>query len=326
MPVPARITIRAASALTGINQNTLRAWERRHGLVCPERTAKGYRLYTQDDISMLRRIQAALQQGIPVGRVREYLESHDAGATAAGATPVESEPIQAPLTEAGLRGAAEVRERVHGPSLDEFSVQIEDATRRFDRPGLERAFNRAVGIHSLLPAFREALAPALRRVGERYLANVANVAEEHFLESFARERLMTALAGLRPLHQQPRVLCACVAGELHEIGLMLLALEVGLRGVSTLYLGRDLPVGAIAHAAASSVCRVVAVSCTMRLPKDEILDLRARLAENARRPLLMLGGHAAVRERDWIESNGLRVLPLATDLAGQMALEAVKRG
>lgn len=321
MPGPARLTIRAASALTGINQNTLRAWERRHGLVCPERTAKGYRLYTHENIEQLRRIQTALQQGIPVGRVTEYLEAQDAREDRAAA-----ESPATPAAEAGRRDAAAVRERAEGHTLADFADQIEEATHRFDRPALERSFNRAIGIHGLLPAFREALAPALRRVGERYLANVANVAEEHFLEGFARERLMIALTGLRPLHQQPRVLCACIVGEQHEIGLMLLALEVGLRGISTLYLGRDLPVEAIAHAAASSVCRVVAISCTMRLPREAVIDLKGRLSMNARRPVLMLGGHASVRERAWVEANGMRVLPLATDLAGEMAVEAVRRG
>ena len=39
--------IRTVSSLTGVNSITLRAWERRYGLIKPVRTPKGHRLYTQ---------------------------------------------------------------------------------------------------------------------------------------------------------------------------------------------------------------------------------------------------------------------------------------
>ena len=35
---------------TGVNPVTLRAWQRRYGLVVPQRTAKGHRLYTEQDV------------------------------------------------------------------------------------------------------------------------------------------------------------------------------------------------------------------------------------------------------------------------------------
>ncbi len=38
--------IRAVSRLTGVSAVTLRAWERRYGLIVPSRTAKGHRLYS----------------------------------------------------------------------------------------------------------------------------------------------------------------------------------------------------------------------------------------------------------------------------------------
>ena len=40
--------IKRVAHLTGINPATLRAWERRYGLVAPDRTGSGYRLYTDE--------------------------------------------------------------------------------------------------------------------------------------------------------------------------------------------------------------------------------------------------------------------------------------
>ncbi len=48
--------IRKISELTGINPVTLRAWERRYGLIKPERTPKGHRLYTDEHVQLIRRI------------------------------------------------------------------------------------------------------------------------------------------------------------------------------------------------------------------------------------------------------------------------------
>jgi DNA-binding transcriptional MerR regulator/methanogenic corrinoid protein MtbC1 len=337
MPRPARFTIRAASALTGINQNTLRAWERRHALIRPERTPKGYRLYSDDDIERLSLIQRALQEGVSIGRVREYLEApgtverlRENPAPPRGVPARGTRLVEVSLAGAGLQGTASIRIPAGGtppetdPPLAAFAGQIEQAAMRFDRPALERAFGRAVGLHSLRQAFNEALAPALTRVGERYLEDLGDVACEHFLTAFAREKLIAALAGLRPLHQQPRVLFACVAGEQHEIMLMLLSLEIGLEGVSALYLGCDTPVEAIVHAARAAGSRAVALSATLALPQETVLELQDRLAQLPRRPRLLAGGHAAWKNRAWLAARGIEVLSLDTREAGIQLLRAIE--
>jgi len=336
MPRPARFTIRAASALTGINQNTLRAWERRHALVQPERTPKGYRLYSDDDIERLSLIQRALQEGVSIGRVRDYLEApgtverlQESPAPPRGVPARNTRVVEVSLAGAGLNGTTTIRipadekPRSADLPLAAFAEQIEQAALRFDRPGLERAFGRAVGLYSLRQAFYAALAPALTRVGQRYLEDLGDVASEHFLTAFAREKLLGALAGLRPLHQQPRALFACMPGEQHEIMLMLLSLEVGLEGVSALYLGCDTPVEAVQQAARAAGSRAVALSATLALTQETVLDLRDRLAQLPRKPRLLIGGPAAWKNRAWLDAQGIEVLSLGTEEAGAQVLRAI---
>ena len=64
----ARYPIRAVSKLTGISIDTLRAWERRHGVVSPIRDDRG-RLYTDADVNRLRLLQRALADGHSIGRL-----------------------------------------------------------------------------------------------------------------------------------------------------------------------------------------------------------------------------------------------------------------
>ena len=69
------IPIREISRLTGVNSVTLRAWERRYGLIKPLRTNKGHRLYGRDDVELIKTIQAWLARGLAIGKVSELLES-----------------------------------------------------------------------------------------------------------------------------------------------------------------------------------------------------------------------------------------------------------
>ena len=52
-PADALYPIRTVSTLTGVHPVTLRAWERRYGLIRPHRTPKGHRLYTRADVDIL---------------------------------------------------------------------------------------------------------------------------------------------------------------------------------------------------------------------------------------------------------------------------------
>ena len=50
------LPIRTVADLTGINPVTLRAWERRYGLIQPTRTESGHRLYSMRDVEAVREI------------------------------------------------------------------------------------------------------------------------------------------------------------------------------------------------------------------------------------------------------------------------------
>ncbi|TLS73419.1 MerR family transcriptional regulator [Mariprofundus erugo] len=67
--------IRHVAQQTGVLPVTLRAWERRYGLIKPTRTDKGHRLYSDEDIRRVRQIVALIDTGIPVGQVKSALAS-----------------------------------------------------------------------------------------------------------------------------------------------------------------------------------------------------------------------------------------------------------
>ncbi|WP_375748794.1 MerR family transcriptional regulator [Vibrio sp. HN007] len=67
--------IREVSEITGVKPVTLRAWQRRYGLILPQRTESGHRLYTDDDIERIKLIQSWLVKGVSIGKVKALIDS-----------------------------------------------------------------------------------------------------------------------------------------------------------------------------------------------------------------------------------------------------------
>lgn len=74
-------TIGKLAQLTGFSPLLLRAWERRHGILRPERLDSGHRRYTSKDLAVLHGVRALLDQGWKIGEIarkgREQLARSD---------------------------------------------------------------------------------------------------------------------------------------------------------------------------------------------------------------------------------------------------------
>jgi MerR family Zn(II)-responsive transcriptional regulator of zntA len=75
-PAPAsRYRIAEIARLTGFAPTTLRFYEQAGVLVPPERTAAGYRLYTDRDVERLRVIARAKQLGCTLDEITELVSA-----------------------------------------------------------------------------------------------------------------------------------------------------------------------------------------------------------------------------------------------------------
>ncbi|WOE78592.1 MerR family transcriptional regulator [Pseudomonas protegens] len=77
------LPIREVARQTGVNAVTLRAWERRYGLIVPLRTPKGHRLYSQDQVLEIQTILTWLNRGVAVSQVKHLLDSAPTASTPA---------------------------------------------------------------------------------------------------------------------------------------------------------------------------------------------------------------------------------------------------
>ena len=124
--------IREVSRLTGVNAVTLRAWERRYGLIQPIRTDSGHRLYSQADINEIRRILGWLERGVAISKVGSILARGDALSGQAGGA-----------VDACLR----------------WQNQIRLAVQHFDVAGLNRLYDEVFAASTLDQVFADVFMP-----------------------------------------------------------------------------------------------------------------------------------------------------------------------
>lgn len=69
------LPIREVARQTGVNAVTLRAWERRYGLIVPQRTPKGHRLFSTEHVQRILTILTWLNRGVAVSQVKQLLDT-----------------------------------------------------------------------------------------------------------------------------------------------------------------------------------------------------------------------------------------------------------
>jgi DNA-binding transcriptional MerR regulator len=228
IPIASSYGIRAAAALTGIDEHTLRMWERRYGFPRPERSAAGARLYTRADLRRLQRIGEALQRGHRPGEVVALTEAalDDLLASA----PVGASPPPAPL--AGV------------PDLEAVTA----ALAREDVPQVRARLRQLALLCGPRRFVADVAHPLAVRIGELWAAGAIEVHQEHLMS----DCLSTQLRLLRSLHEDgagPVVVLATLPGEPHGLGLEMVALYLATMAVNPRVVGLATPADQIVRAA-----------------------------------------------------------------------------
>lgn len=286
--------IRVLAQLSGVSATSLRAWERRYGLLAPARTAKGHRLYSDKDLQLVRRINQFLEAGYPIGKAVAALQ--------AGAAP----DVQSVLPTSPWMT---LRKR--------FLQAIE----RFDESRLDAIYNEALALYPIDRVSENLLQAVMRQLGERWRRRHAGIAEEHFFSAYLRNKIGARLHHIAERRNSPRVLLACLPGEQHELGLLLFALLLKTRGYRVLYLGADLPLPQMRLAAETAQVAAVVLSAST-LPLTPALKGNLLKCANELDAPVMLGGPISERQQQEWERLGVTPLGSAHASAAER-LEAV---
>ncbi|PTX98535.1 MerR family transcriptional regulator [Opitutus sp. ER46] len=302
---------------TGLSAHVIRIWEKRYGAVEPGRTATNRRLYSDEQIERLVLLRDLTRAGQSIGFVaKQPTEKLRELATAAGAAGGASVAAASGAT-AALAGGGGAARSVAVPTAGATPAELlEDclaAVRALDAHALEQGLTRAETALGAQGMLRRVVAPLAQAIGEEWRAGGITVAHEHFASAVLRTYLAQAARGFAAGGSEPVLLVATPAGQLHELGALLVAAVAANLGWNVTYLGASLPAPEIAGAARQNRTRAVALSLVY--PADdprlepELSRLRDLLPPEVR---IIVGGQAAPAYRPVLDRIGaLHVADLA---------------
>lgn len=244
---------KTVSELTGIPKSTLLAWERRHGLVSPERADNRYREYTDADVARFRAIKALIDQGYKVSEAISLASEPTAG-------EAPGEALFAALTSMNRAGADAVLARLYAWSFSDL--------------------------------VRRLFFPVLRQVGDAWARGEITVAQEHFASAYLQQQMGTMLLRLGGGPAEgPAAVLTGMAGEQHSLGVLGLAIELTLRGWRVAYLGPDTPLQSLLPHLINNPPKLVGIGVQHTIPPVEleryVRAVRAALPESCR---VVVGG------------------------------------
>ncbi|PYC24962.1 MerR family transcriptional regulator [Pseudomonas mosselii] len=175
MPSDPLLPIGEVARLTGVNPVTLRAWERRYGLIKPQRTAKGHRLYPQDQVQRVQAVLRWLERGAAVSQVRELLDN-----AAHTTTPIQGE---------------------WGERIEQLIAAI---ARLAQRP-LDLLINQVMALYPAVTVCEHLLLPLLEALEQRWQSHFDARLEQVFFQGWLRSKL-----GARVYHDSHSLAGPCV--------------------------------------------------------------------------------------------------------------------
>lgn len=284
--------IKQAAARAGISVPVLRAWERRYGIVHPERSASGYRRFDDASVARVRTMRGLVEDG--------WSPSAAAAAILAGDVPITTAPAGA---MAGAPAGSGTALHPAGEVGADLTPRLVAAAARLDPVAVETVLDELFSRGSFERVTIDFLFPALERLGVAWAAGEVSVAGEHLASAAVHRRIAMALEAAAGPGDGPRIVVGLPPGSRHELGALAFAVVASRAGLAVAYLGPDLPVADWVAAAAGSDATVIGV-VTRRDRRPALEVARAILAARTT-SLVAFGGAAAPDEP------GVLVLPAA---------------
>jgi methanogenic corrinoid protein MtbC1 len=272
------LSIGALSSATGIPVETIRTWERRYGFPVPERKPSGHRVYPLNTIPRLKRAAQAI---------------------ARGHRPAEVVPASERDLDALLDSLPEVQpsmpaERSTGWAAESSGGRgdLLEAVRKFDADQLRLLIRGYWARQGPTDFLEHTAAPFLSSVGRAWEQGDMGIRHEHFASGVLGDFLRMVRAPLEDRASGPVVALATLPGELHGLGLHMVALVFAGTGWRPLLLGVDTPIDQIAALARDARLGAVALSC-VQAQRSSAARIRKLRRAMPRRIPLVVGGKGA---------------------------------
>jgi len=267
--MPGSYTIKDLENLSGIKAHTIRIWEKRYGLLVPQRTDTNIRRYTDDDLKKIINISLLVNRGFKISKIaalsEEELYNH--------ALKVNSKP-------------EDTNDRIEKLIFYMLALDVKS---------LEEEIESLVKQAGVEEAIYQYIFPLMEKIGVLWQANSIVPAQEHFIFNFLRQKLIVETDKLAKANGDAKLsgLFFLPEGENHELSLLYYNYLALKNGHHTLYLGQSVPLSDILTIAESFHFDYYFTAIITSSPKDDFEQFLKDFSHKVSTSMLYITGKEA---------------------------------
>lgn len=261
--------IKDLEVLTGIKAHTIRIWEKRYGILNPDRTVTKIRTYTDEELKLILNISILNNRGLKISKIADLSEKQIQ-------KEVEKEKTEkCSVQEKLLLSLIDIDE-------DLFNSVLEPL---FEDIGIEQTYCQYIF-------------PFLERIGIMWLVGTINPAQEHFISFLIKQKLISAIDQLKVKSNNKVALLYLAEHETHELSLLFYYYLLKNSGYKTYYLGQNLPFEALIEGCNKIKPDLVVSSWIASIDHKMLVDYFKQLKKLCSAQIYVGGYQVSIREKE----------------------------
>lgn len=260
--------------LTGIKAHTIRIWEKRYGLISPNRTETKIRKYSDSELVQLLNVALLNKHGYKISKIAN-MTSIDIGEHV---QKLESDQNEDVSMERLILSMVEIDEALFSKTLKLL----------IDKKGLEKTFT-------------ETIIDFLDRIGIMWQVGSITPAQEHFISNLIRQKVVSAiddLSGEKTTNQS--VLLYLPEHEWHELSLLFYQFVLRKRGIKTYYLGQSVPYDSIVSCYEQLKPDLIVTSWLTSIDPNFMVQYFKNIKKDLKNPPILVGGYQMNKNRELV--------------------------
>lgn len=211
-------SIKDLERYSGIKAHTIRIWEKRYGMLSPNRSDSNIRSYSIENLQKLLNVTFLYNAGVKISKIAS----------------LSLDEIQSMVNELTVKKG----------DKDHFLDELKIAMLGYDQFKFESIFNKMSSELSFRSIFLDVFIPLLEYIGFHWQTNSLTPAHEHFISSLIYQKLLLNIERVKQVHSNPSEVYVLFLPdeEIHDLGLLYIAYELALDGKQIVYLGTSVPI------------------------------------------------------------------------------------
>jgi len=247
-----KYSIKDLEVLSGVKAHTIRIWEKRYGLLTPQRTATNIRHYTDDDLRKIINVSLLIRNGHKISRIAGW----------------DSEKLRTMVMELDQTSLPD----------HECADQMISAIINFDLRTFDRLVTEHIDKHGLEEAYQKVFFRFMEKLGVYWHAGAIYPAQEHFVFNFLRQKIVSEINKLGIAGEYARtILFFLPENEMHEMSLLFYSYLARTKNLNVIYLGAMVPFEDLEKISTSVKVDLVFTAFVNPLPVEDLKEYLGKL-------------------------------------------------